>query len=364
MNRSMRPRRNVGDRGGRELRDMIVVFGAGGFIGTYLTDKLVRAGCKVIASDISEIGEVYYHRQGIRYQRVDITQKGEFERLPTEGIGAVVHLACVQPANVSEEKYDPADYVRVNVLGTLNILEFCRVNKVPKIIYTCSHRNTQGMWAEKSGRPILESDGRSIKFTGDYAMFSISESVATDCVEHYAQAYGIEGIVLRLPPVYGYGPHTEIFKDGKPLKTGFQVFIENAEQGRPLELWGDPESGRDIVYVKDVVSAIGLALKKPGIGGLYNISSGRRLSLKEQAECIIRVFSPPGRRSEIRYQPDKPNLIESYVYDVGKARRTFGWQPKYSFKDMLIDYRKEMDSGRFAFLVEKRRMLMQGAQRV
>lgn len=343
---------------------MIVVFGAGGFIGTYLTNELVRDGYKVIASDISEIGGAYYHEQGVPYHRVDITQKGELERLQAKGIEAVVHLACIQPANVSEQKYDPADYIRVNVLGTLNILEYCRVNKVPKIIYTCSHRNTQGMWAEKSGRPILESDGRSIKFTGDYAMFSISESAAADCVEHYATTYGLDGIVLRLPPVYGYGPHSEIFKDGKPMKTGFQVFIENAEQGRPLELWGDYENGRDIIYVKDVASAIGLAIGTPGIRGLYNISSGRRLSLKEQAECIIRVFSPPGKPSEIRYQPDKPNLIESYVYDIGKARRAFGWQPKYSFEDMLIDYRKEMDSGRFAFLVEKRRMLMQGAPRV
>lgn len=338
---------------------MILVFGAAGFIGTYLSDQLLRDGCEVMASDLSEIGAAHYRGQGIPYHRVDVTQKAEFERLPTEGIRAVVHLACVQPANVNEQKYDPTDFVRVNVLGTLNILEFCRVNKVPKIVYTCSHRNTQGMWAEKSGTPILESDGRSIKFSGEYAMFSISESAAADCVEHYAQTYGIEGIVLRLPPVYGYGPHTEIFKGGKPLKTGFQVFIENAERSRPLELWGDPENGRDIVYVKDVVSAIGLALGKPGVGGLYNISSGRRLTLKEQAQCIIRLFSPPGRPSEIHYLPDKPNLIESYVYDIDKARRVLGWQPEFSFEDMLVDYRKEMDSGRFAYLVEKRRLMMQ-----
>jgi len=341
---------------------MILIFGAAGFIGTYLSDQLRRDGYEVIASDFSEIGEAYYREQGIPYHRVDITRKEEFERLPVEGVDAVVHLASVQPANVSEQKYDPRDYVRVNALGTLNILEFCRVNRVPKIIYTCSHRNTQGMWAEKSGRPILESDGRSIKFTGEYAMFSISESAAADCVEHYAQTHGIEGIVLRLPPVYGYGPHTEIFKDGKPLKTGFQIFIENAERSRPLELWGDPANGRDIIYVKDVVSAIGLALEKTDMGGLYNISSGRRLTLKEQAECIIRLFSPPGRPSEICYLPEKPNLIESYVYDIDKARRAFGWQPEYSFEDMLLDYRKEIDSGRFAFLVEKRRLMMQTRQ--
>jgi UDP-glucose 4-epimerase len=343
---------------------MILVFGAGGFIGTYLTNQLVADGHQVVASDVNEIAEGFYERQRIPYHRVDITKRSEFDRLPAKGITAVVHLACVQPANVSEQKYDPADFIRVNVLGTLNILEFCRTNRIPKIIYTCSHRNTQGMWEQKDGTAIRESDGRSIKFTGDYAMFSISESAGGDCVEHYTQAHGIEGVVFRLPPVYGYGPHTEIFKDGKPIKTGFQVFIESAERSLPIELWGDPSNGRDIVYVKDVVAAFQAALAKSGIGGLYNISSGRRLSLAEQAQSIIRVFSPPERPSEIRYRPEKPNLIESYFYDIEKAKRALGWQPTYSFEDMLLDYRREMESGRFDYLVEKRRMQLQGAARV
>src|SRR5262249_7670627 len=158
----------------------------------------------------------------------------------------------------------------------------------------------------KEGTAISEADGRSLKYTGEYAMFAISESAAADCVEYYAESFGVTGIVLRLPPVYGYGPHTEIFKDGKPIKTGFQIFIDRAEKSEPIELWGNPENGRDIVYVKDVVDAVSRALSHPDARGLYNISSGRLLSLREQAETIIRVFSPPERRSEMRYRPDKP----------------------------------------------------------
>lgn len=342
---------------------MIVVFGAGGFIGTYLVDQLRRDGKEVIASDISAIAGEYYAKQGVEVIPVDITRREEFDRLPTTGIDAVIHLACVQPANVSERAYDAADYVRVNVLGTLNVLEYCRVNKVPKVIYTCSHRNTQGMWQEKDGTAIRESDGRAIKYAGDYAMFSISESAAADCVEHYSQAYGLEGVIFRLPPVYGYGPHTVIFKDGQPMKTGFQVFIERATRSEPLELWGDLESGRDIVYVKDVVHAFQLALAKSGVGGLYNISSGRRLTLLDQAESIVRVFSPADHPSELVRLPDKPNSVESYFYDIEKAKRFLGWQPQYSFADMLVDYQKELQSGRFEYLVEKRQVQMRNAAR-
>jgi UDP-glucose 4-epimerase len=342
---------------------MIVVFGAGGFIGTYLTDRLHALGRDVLAADVTDIAGEHYRRQGIRYEHVDIVDRACLSKLASSGIEAVVHLACVQPANVSERAYDPTDYVRVNVLGTLNILEFCRANRIPKIVYTCSHRNTQGMWDRKRGEAIREEDGRSIKFTGDYAMFSISESAAADCVEHFREAHGLEGVTLRLPPVYGYGPHTEIFKDGKPIKTGFQIFIDAAERAAPIELWGDPNNGRDIVYVKDVVDAIERALDRRGVGGLYNISSGRRLTLREQVEAILRVFSPPDKKSELRLLPDKPNLVENYFYDIGKAMRVLGWEPKYTFDEMLVDYRREQESGRFSYLIEKRRQLMQSASK-
>ena len=185
---------------------MIVVFGAAGFIGTYLIDQLIADGHHVAGSDISDVANAHFSVRKVPFHRIDITQQQQFDKLPAQAVDAVVHLACVQPANVSEQQYNPLDYVRVNVIGTLNILEYCRVNSIPKIIYTCSHRNTQGMWAAKAGSPIGEKDGRSIKFTGDYAMFSISESAATDCIEHYAQTYGIEGVTFRYWPAHLHGP--------------------------------------------------------------------------------------------------------------------------------------------------------------
>lgn len=337
---------------------MIIVFGAAGFIGTYLIDQLLRDGYKVIAVDKTDFGVSYYKKQNVPYYQLDITDKKSFEQLPNQGVKAVINLACVQPANVSEKKYDPVDYIKVNVIGTLNILDFCKNTKIPKIIYTCSHRNTQGLWEKKEGSPISENDGRSIKYTGDYTMFSISESAAADCVEHYTQAFGIKGLVFRLPPVYGFGPHTIIFKDGKPLKTGFQIFIENASVGKPLEVWGDYHKGRDIIYVKDVVSAFMLGLKNENITGLYNISSGRLSSLKEEAESIAKVFARNGKISAIINKPEKENSIESYYYDINKAKRDFGWSPKYSFEDMILDYKREMEEGRFSYLVDKRKQIM------
>lgn len=334
---------------------MIVVFGAGGFIGTYLIDGLIADGYEVLAVDVSEIAETYYRGRGIPFARVDITSEASFAALPTVGVDAIVNVACLQPVNVSEAAYRSVDYIQINVVGVLNILEWARRVGTRDVVHTISHRGVQGLWVR--GEIITESSVKALKHSGDYTMFSISECAALDCIEHYNEAYGRRGVVLRLPPVYGYGPHLEGYRNGKPVKTGFMIFIERATKGEPLELWGDPERARDIVYVKDVVTAILLSLRNKEAIGLYNVASGEKVSLRTEAEEIVRVFSPKERPSTFVYRPERPNSVEPFLYDISKARRDLQWYPRYGVREMLEDFKREMESGRFDFLVEKRRQL-------
>jgi UDP-glucose 4-epimerase len=333
----------------------ILVFGAAGFMGTYLIDALSKLNFDILASDISGIGEKYYKKKKIHYIHVDITKKEDFNKLPLKSYNTVIHLAATQPANVSEKNYDPKDYINVNVIGTLNILEFCRKNKIKKIIYASSHRNTQALWVNNIA--LKEIDGRGIKYDGDYAMFSISESAAQDCVLHYEAQYGLHGLIFRLPPVYGFGPHTEIFKDGKPIKTGFQIFIEKAKSCQPLEVWGDSSRGRDIVYIKDVISAFIKAINSETAKGLFNITSGKQLSLIEEVRTIAKVFWGDNTLPVIIERPEINNYIDTFVYDISKAKTELNWTPKYSFEDMLHDYIQEGNCNTFGFLIEKRKQM-------
>ena len=336
----------------------ILVFGASGFIATYLIDELLLEGCKVTAADISDFGREYYDKKkNVRYVNIDITDRNAFGDLDEAYYDAVIHLAACQPANVGHQSYDPRDYIKVNVIGTLNILDYCVKNKVGKIIYASSHRNTQGLWADK--KAIREDDGRGIKYEGEYAMFSISESAAQDCLLHYQAQHALKAITFRLPPVYGYGPHTEIFKDGKPIKTGFQIFIEKAMACEPLEIWGDAGIGRDIIYVKDVVSAFFKAINNNDANGLFNITSGRYLTLREQALAIAAHFWGADSQPIIIECPEKSNGMDSFLYDISKAKQVLDWEPKFNFEDMLIDYKIEMESKRHEYLLVKRKMMLQ-----
>lgn len=335
----------------------ILIFGASGFIATYLMDELLRQGHEITASDMGANRSDYCEAMGVNYVQIDITKNEQFERLENNKFDAVIHLAACQPANVAEVKYDPRDYINVNINGTLNVLDYCKRSQSGKIIYASSHRNTQGLWAAQ--RAISEEDGRAIKYDGEYTMFSISESAAQDCVTHYQCQYGLRGIIFRLPPVYGYGPHTEIFKGGVPIKTGFQVFIEKAMSCEPLEVWGDGGIGRDIIYVKDVVSAFVKAIDHPSAHGLYNITSGQYLTLRAQAEAIAKIYWGSDEPPIIVEKPEKSNGMEAFLYDISKAKKELRWSPLYSFEDMLIDYKKESDSKRFECLVTKRKKMFE-----
>lgn len=335
---------------------MILVFGGGGFIGTYLIDSLFSSGFSPVLSDIPPIQMGYYTKRGIPCVQLDIRDRYAFGFLSeyAYSIDAVVNLACLQPVNVSD-KYMDVDYIYTNVIGTLNILDFCVKNNIKKYIGTVSHRGVQGLW--EKGEVITEEHKKCLGYDNEYSMFSISECSAIDCIEYYAHKYGMQNIILRLPPVYGYGPHLSGFCEKKPLKSGFMTFIEKARNNEPLELWGDVDRSRDIIYVKDVVSAILLSIQNRKARGIYNISSGKKVSLKEEAEEIIKVFSSEVNSSEVILRSDRPNSVEQFSYNIDKAKKDLQWTPKYTLYTMLVDIKKEMESSRFSFLVDKREEL-------
>jgi UDP-glucose 4-epimerase len=331
---------------------MIVVIGASGFIGTYLVDELMAQGRPVFATGNGRRSGEYFTGRRIPYAQVDMGREAELDKLPKEDVEAVVLMASLLPVN--DSGCAPQRYLETNTLGALNVLEYCRTRKVKKIIYGTSHFDVAGLW--DCGRAITEEDARTFNYTDDHAVYIISKIAAVSLVEHYHQAHGVAGITFRLPGVYGFGPHTEIYAGhGKVRVLRTNLFIQKAMAGEPIEIWGDPTRGHDFVYVKDIVGGILGALASDRAHGLYNMGSGVRTSLDEEVKAVVDVFSPPARRSEIRYRPDKPNIPNTYLYDVSKARRDFGYTIHYPFKRMLEDIKQEMAMERFPHLMGRQK---------
>lgn len=330
---------------------MIVVIGASGFIGTYLVDLLMSKGYSVMATGRRRSALEYYIKHDISCMELDITNKEDFGKLPTKDVEAVILLAALLPANATID--DPYAYVEINIKGTLNTLEYCRENNIKRIISTTSYADIQNYW--KKDTALKDDTPRSFNLSGDHACYVISKNAATDFILHYNVNYEMNGVIFRLPPVYGVGPHSEIYADGKLYKSGFQRFVESAERGEPITIFGDKGVSRDVVSVKDVVSAFINVIQSDRASGIYNISSGTAVTLEDQVKTIIEIFSKDEKKSIIKYCPEKKNNSQSYLFDITRAKKDFGYNPQFtSFKDLLTEYKKDMEDSRFTTFFEDR----------
>lgn len=332
---------------------MVLIIGATGFIGMYTTQAFLKAGKKVIATGRNKTLGRKLEEMGAEFLPLDITNKDDFDKLPKEGVEGVVLLAGLLPANAAvnlDEDENAADYFEVNVIGTINVLEYCRKNGIRKVIGNCSYSDVSGAWGKKY--PITEDEPRDFKFTGDHAVYVISRNAANDVMEYYNQQHGMQGAWFRFPPVYGVGPHGTIYVNGIPKKSGIATFIDNAKEGKAIEIWGNPHIKRDIIYVKDVADAYVDALNSDQTYGLYNMTGHIQVDLDEQVKAVIQVFGGE-KKSPIIYRPEKPNSTPSFLYSMDKAKRDFGFEPKYtSYLDMMVDYKKELESDFWNALVE------------
>ena len=318
-----------------------MVTGATGFVGTYLVDQLVKEGVDVLATGRSAIGQSHYEKMGTPFLKLDVTKEKDFEKLP-KNIDAIVHLAALLRIDMWSAK----DYLVTNALGTYNVLEYCRKNNVKKIVYSMTHSDIDGT------KDLIITENTPREFGGEAAPFTVSKIAACHFVESYTREYGIQGTILRLPGIRGYGSRSVGFKDGKPIEAAYHKFIRRALEGKSIEIWGHSNAKRDMTYVKDIVGGIICALNREHAVGLYNIGTGKGVTIEDEAKAIINVFSPPGNPSEIIYRPDIEGIRrKSFIYDISKAKKDLGYYPKFSCEDALKDYKKEMEIGRFNHLL-------------
>ena len=328
---------------------MYIIIGASSFIGVYTADEFLKQGCEIIVTGRNNKFKSHYDQLGVEYINLDLTREEDFAALPTKGVEGVILLGGLLPANAEvnlDEDENAADYFRVNTIGTINVLEYCRKCGIKRVISNCSYADVRGAWGKKT---ITEEEPRDFIYTGDHAVYVFSKNAANDTLEYYNQQHGMKNAWFRFPPVYGVGPHDSLYINGTLKKSGLKIFIDNASEGKDICIYGDPDLSRDVVYVKDVAHAFYLAMKSEKTYGLYNMTSGRGVTLQEQAEVIAELWAPsPDRKSRITYKPEIQNNTPSYLFSMEKAKRDFGFEPAYAdFKVMMADYKRDLDQNRY-----------------
>ena len=291
----------------------VLVTGGAGFIGSNLVDKLLFMGHEVIVIDneSSNVHEQFYWNKNAINLKLDISQ---YDQIVDSfiGVDTVFHLAAqsrIQPSIIS-----PLQTIQVNVLGTANVLEASRQNKVRRVVYS----TTSSYYGLKNSVPNIETQTEDC-----LNPYSLSKVTGDKLCKIYSSLYGIETVSLRYFCVYG---------NREPLKGEFApvigLFLRLRREGKPLTVVGDGQQMRDFTHIDDVVNANILAMTKLEVrnGEVYNVGSGSSFSILQIAKMISDniVFLPP-RQAEAK---------ESLA-DTSKIYNDFGWTPSRNLEEYI-----------------------------
>lgn len=321
-----------------------LVLGATGNLGAYSALALRQNGFEVIAAGKRKSDNGFFLEHGIPYYSIDITDKTSFDCLNDQKISCVVNFAGELPSRCA---FNPQALIRTITEGTLNILEYMKGIGANKIIFPTTPYDLFAL--HESGIPIDADAFRSFPKTGDHSIYAIAKNAAVDLIEHYHWEFGISRFILRFFTIYQYHPNAYHYADGRMRKMPYRMLMDRAEEGLPITVFGNRERVKEIVYIKDFTQVVVNAVKSSLAGGVYNIGSPTRVSLDDMIHGIVEVFSSEGNQSQIMYDAEKPDTLQSML-DWTKTKDDLNYCPKYSFKELLLDFKKEMEIEPFSKL--------------
>ena len=276
----------------------ILVIGGAGFQGSHLSEKLLDNGHQVtILNTLSLYAEFNIEDIIDKVNIVwgSITDK-ELVYKTVRDHDVVFDLASRM--NVDESRHLPRDYVNVNVNGTLNVLE--AVRKIGcKLIYI----STCEVYGHKENRYTVYEDSEFLP----YSPYAASKAAADRLCFAYHKTYGVDVTIVR--PANVYGPRQRFGIGGNVIP----IFVNLADQDKPLPIFGDGEQRREFINVSDLVNAYMLLLKKDLAGEAINIGSGFTISINQIANYIARKFKVP-----VRHEEPRPGEVPGFLLDCRK----------------------------------------------
>ncbi len=320
----------------------VVVFGATGKVGCYTALYLKEMGYDVTAVGRRASDNGFFADHGIPYVSLDILRQEDFRKLPQEDVYGVIHMAAILPATM--KGYDPHEYVRSNLDGTLNVLDYSVKAGVQRFVFPKSWSDI--LYLTGTLDPIPADAPVKFPLNTDHTVYAITKNAACDIIQHYSVKYGFRYYILRFPNIFCYHPNPTYYVDGRKRWTGQRAIIEQAKRGEEIELWGNPQAARDVFYVKDCTQIIEKCLSADGESGTYNVGTGWVVSRMDQIRGLIDVFGDPSNPSRIVVRADKPDS-PTYLLDISKTVDQLGYVPKYDYLTYLKDLKHEMEVNRF-----------------
>ncbi|MFC0410738.1 NAD-dependent epimerase/dehydratase family protein [Roseomonas elaeocarpi] len=331
------------------MTETILITGGAGFIGRYVSRALLAQGHHVRVLD-SFLEQVHAHRGAdgldseVEIIRGDVRDSDAVRRA-IKGVDKIVHLAA--EVGVGQSMYAVDRYVSVNDHGTAVLFQQLIENPVKRVVVASSmsvygegmYRDADGNMVEDAvrvprsgpdapwdpvdaqGRPLVPVPTPEWKRTNLASVYAIGKYVQERLTLTLTNAYGMEGVALRLWNVYGAGQALS-----NPYTGVLAIFAARLQNNQPPMIFEDGLQRRDFVHVEDVARAFLLALESPkAVGGVYNVASGVDRTVQEVAADLARAMGRDGLLPEITGKT-RAGDIRHNIPDITKIQQELGYR--------------------------------------
>lgn len=318
----------------------ILVTGAAGFIGSYVSELLLKKGLSVVGIDnLNDYYDVSLKKLRLKrlsgnfeFQKIDLTEGRKLKELFAEKrFDGVVHLAA--QAGVRHSLKNPQSYIDSNMTGFLSILECCRDFPVAHLVYASS----SSVYGRNSKTPFSIEDPVCLPAS----LYAVTKRANELMAETYRHLFGVNSTGLRFFTVYGPW--------GRPDMAPW-LFAEAILENRPIRVFNQGKMLRDFTYIDDIAEGV-LAVLEAGENRLlpehklYNIGHGSPVNLMDFISTLERFF---GKEAEKEFFPMQPGDVEMTFADTTLLTNEIGYRAKTdlsdgvkAFADWFLQYRAE-----------------------
>src|SRR5215207_7529005 len=287
-----------------------LVTGGAGFIGSHLSEELLRRGHRVRVADSLITGKRSNldHIKGIEFLEGDLADI-DFAHRAVQGCDYVLHQAAIP--SVPRSVKDPLTSNRANVDGTLNVLLASRDGGVKRLVFAASS-------SAYGDTPTLPKHEKMP--TNPLSPYALQKVIGEEYLRMFTRLYGLETVAIRYFNVFG--PRQD---PTSPYSGVISVFATALLANRSPTIYGDGGQTRDFTYVANVVDGVLRACEAPRASGeVINVATGGRISLNDLYALMKRMV---GATADPVYAPERPGDVRDSQADIRKAKEILGYEP-------------------------------------
>ncbi len=308
-----------------------LITGCGGFIGSHLSETLLKEGHQVVGIDNFD---PFYKRE-IKEQNLkgllsnthfqfiegDLKDSNVFDQIGID-IDIIVHLAA--KAGVLPSLKDPIAYLNDNVIATQNLLNLCKERHIMKFVFASS----SSIYGNNKSIPFTETDNVDQPIS-PYAASKKACELITHTAHHL---YKLDVVNLRFFTVFGPRQRPDL---------AIHKFIKLVDEGKEITMYGDGSTSRDYTFVNDTVQGIMGACNyistHENVYEIVNLGNNTPVKLKDLIATIEKVMN---KKVKINHQPMQPGDVDITFANIDKAKKLFGYAPSTSLEDGISSFVK------------------------